>query len=387
MKRLAALLLAAAATPALAQHQHHAPAEPVEVTSHDHARHADHTDHADTGALSSDHETADHTSEAPPADSHSGQDHSGQDHAAHGQSVHGQSGRPPSEAPPASPPPAPPPHDAHAGHAMPHAPSQEAHAAHAGHAPGIPDPPVSPPSAAALSGPVHAADAIFGTPAMAAAREVVRREHGDIKSGTVLIDQLEAAFGNGDEHLAWKAEGWYGGDIDRLWVKTEGASGLGEKPEHVEVQALWSRALDPWWNLQTGIRHDFAGPDRTYAVLGIKGLAPYWFEIDGAVFLSHKGEVTARIEAEYDQRLTRKLILQPRAELDFSAQDVAELRQGSGLSTAELALRLRYQPIPEIAPYIGIGYERAFGDTARFRRAEGKEADGWNVLIGIRSWF
>src|SRR3546814_6562724 len=71
----------------------------------------------------------------------------------------------------------------------------------------------------------------------------------------------------------------------------------------------WCRSLDPWWNLQAGVRHDFrTGPDRSYAVLGVQGLAPYWFEVDGALFLSDKGDVTARFEAEYDQRLTQKLI-------------------------------------------------------------------------------
>lgn len=271
---------------------------------------------------------------------------------------------------------------------MPPAPAQEAHAAHAGHAPGVPDPPVSPPSAAASSGPVHAADAIFGASAMAPAREIVRKEHGDIKSGMILIDQLEATIGEGKDGFAWKAEGWYGGDINRLWVKTEGESRFGENPEHVEVQALWNRALDPWWNLQAGLRQDFGtGPDRTYAVLGVKGLAPYWFEIDGALFVSNKGDVTARIEAEYDQRLTRRLVLQPRAELNFAAQDVAELGIGSGLSTAELGLRLRYQFVPEFAPYVGVEYERALGGTADFRRSRDEGAGGWRFLIGVRSWF
>lgn len=343
------LLLATTATPAVAQHQDH----------------VQHQNHADPGEESTDHH-AHHATE-------------GEARAPH--AVHDQSDAPPP----------PPPADAHAGHAMSAPPSQDAHAAHAahaGHAPGIPDPPVSPPSAAALSGPVHAADAIFGTPAMASAREVVRKEHGDIKSGTILIDQLEATLGKGKDGFAWKADGWYGGDINRLWVKTEGESSFGKNPEHVEVQALWSHAIDPWWNLQAGVRQDFGtGPERTYAVLGVKGLAPYWFEIDGALFLSHKGDVTARIEAEYDQRLTRKLILQPRAELNFSAQDVVELGIGSGLSTAEAGLRLRYQFAPEFAPYVGVEYERALGDTANFRRAREENTGGWRILIGVRSWF
>lgn len=339
MRYLAAILLAATASPAVAQHQDHA--DPVEVPTDAHAHHATEVE-----------SPTPHT-------------------------THDQPDGPPS---PSS--------DAHGGHAMPPAPAQEAHAAYAGHAPGVPDPPVSPPSAAASSGPVHAADAIFGASAMAPAREIVRKEHGDIKSGMILIDQLEATIGEGKDGFAWKAEGWYGGDINRLWVKTEGESRFGENPEHVEVQALWNRALDPWWNLQAGLRQDFGtGPDRTYAVLGVKGLAPYWFEIDGALFVSNKGDVTARIEAEYDQRLTRRLVLQPRAELNFAAQDVAELGIGSGLSTAELGLRLRYQFVPEFAPYVGVEYERALGGTADFRRTQGEKLGGWNFLIGIRSWF
>ncbi|SCW83598.1 copper resistance protein B [Sphingobium faniae] len=280
------------------------------------------------------------------------------------------------------------PTDPHAGHQMPTAPAKDAHDAHVGHEPGIPDPPVAPPSAAALRGPDHAADAIFGAPAMSPAREIARKEHGDIKSGMILIDQLEAVIGKGKDGYAWNAQGWYGGDIDRFWVKTEGESRFGESLESAEVQALWSRALDPWWNLQAGIRQDFgAGPDRTYAVVGVQGLAPYWFEVDGALFLSDKGDVTARFEAEYDQRLTQKLILQPAIEFNLAAQDVPELGIGSGLSTAELGLRLRYQFVPEFAPYVGVKYERAFGDTADFRRARDEKAGGWHLLIGIRSWF
>src|SRR3546814_18558187 len=92
---------------------------------------------------------------------------------------------------------------------------------------------------------------------MALAREVVRKEHGDIKSGMIMIDQLEAVIGKGKDGYAWNAQGWYGGDIDRLWFKTEGESRFGESLESAEVQALWGRALDTWWNLQAGVRHDF----------------------------------------------------------------------------------------------------------------------------------
>jgi copper resistance protein B len=341
MKYLLGLFIAAVATPALAQHDHgaamqQAPADP-------------HAQHQMDDAAADPH--AGHVMPAMPAE----------------------------------------PTDPHAGHQMPAMPAMDAQApvdAHAGHEPDKADPPVGPPSAAAMSGPSHAADAIFGASAMAPAREIVRMEHGAITSSMILIDQLEALIGKGKDGYAWSAQGWYGGDIDRLWVKTEGESRFGERVESAEVQALWSHALDPWWNLQAGIRQDLrAGPDRTYAVVGIQGLAPYWFEVDGALFLSDKGDVTARIEAEYDLRLTQKLILQPAAEFNLSAQHVPELGIGSGLSTTEVGLRLRYQFVPEFAPYIGVKYERAYGDTADFRRAQDEKTGGWKFLVGIRSWF
>jgi copper resistance protein B len=119
----------------------------------------------------------------------------------------------------------------------------------------------------------------------------------------------------------------------------------------------------------------------------VQGLAPYWFEVDAAAFLSTKGDLTARVEAEYDQRITQRLILQPRVEFDLAAQDVPELGIGSGLSTAELGARLRYEFKPQFAPYVGVEYERAFGDTADFRRAEGEDVGGWSFLIGLRAWF
>ena len=252
----------------------------------------------------------------------------------------------------------------------------------------LPAPPVAPPPPGALSGPAHAADAVFGREAMAEARENLRREHGSIETYKVLIDQLEARIRSGRDGYFLNAEAWYGGDINKLWLKTEVEGDLGRKPDQAEVQALYSRAIDPWWNLQAGVRYDLhPDPERAYLVLGIEGLAPYWFEIDAAAFVSNKGDISARFEAEYDQRLTQKLILQPRVELDLFAQDVPEIGVGSGLSSAEAGFRLRYEITREFAPYVGVGYERAFGGTADFRRAAGDKAGGLNFLVGVRAWF
>lgn len=224
---------------------------------------------------------------------------------------------------------------------------------------------------------------------MAAARDALRATHGGMSAYRVGVDQLEVALRDGRDVYAWEdLHFWYGGDINRLRIKSEGEGAFGGSVERAEVQALWSRAISPFFDLQAGLRYDIRpDPERAYLVLGVQGLAPYWFEIDGAVFVSHRGELSARFEGEYDQRITQRLIVQPRVELDLSLQDVPQLGIGSGLSSAEAGLRLRYEFVPEFAPYVGVQYERAFGDTARFSRAAGHDVGGWSLLLGVRAWF
>jgi len=287
-----------------------------------------------------------------------------------------------------APPPAEQQADPHAGHSASPAPEQQADP-HAGHAPAphSPAPPAAPPPAEALTGPAHAADQVYGEAEMRRARAGMDAEHGDIVTSRFMIDRLEArtAHGGGYE---FDGQFWWGGDIDRLWLESEVEGELGERPGRVELQALWSHAIDPWFDLQLGLRHDFRpDPERSFLVAGVQGMAPYMFELDAALFLSHRGELTARIEGEYDWRLTQRLILQPALELDFSLQDVPELGLGSGVTSIEPSLRLRYEIVPEFAPYVGLSYERSLGRTAGFSRRAGEEPGAWSFVLGIRSWF
>ncbi|MCB2112984.1 MAG: copper resistance protein B [Parvularculaceae bacterium] len=225
--------------------------------------------------------------------------------------------------------------------------------------------------------------------ATAAVRAHMARHHGAGALSYVEGERLEFRAGDGDRMLLWDAQGFYGGDVSKFWVKTEGEYDLSADAfEDAEVQALYSRAIGAFWDLQAGLRHDFAPyEDRTYAVFGVQGLAPYLFEIDAAAFISGHGDVTARLEAEYELLLTQRLVLQPRAEINFAFQDVPELETGAGLSTVETGLRLRYEIIREFAPYIGVSWERSLGDTADYARAAGKDASAASFVAGIRFWF
>ena len=372
MKRLAWFLLAATVpAPALAQHEGHV--EATDASADEQGQPADpHAGHSMTPAPVPTPAPDPHAGHVMPAPADEAADAAPDPHAGHVM---------PSDAPPA---------DA----AVPESDEHAAHGAGAPTASTGPLPPAAPPPAAALSGPEDAADLFFPAGEMAAARAALLDEHGDLPVHRVLIDQLEARLGDGPDGYEWDVQAWYGGDIDKFWFKSEGDGELWNAPDQAEVQALWSRAIDPWFDVQLGVRQDFlrGGPDRTYLVAGVQGLAPYWFEVEATTFLSNKGEVMARVEGEYDLRLAQALILQPRLEADFALQNSPELRVGAGLSTGQIGARLRYELFPAggpavIAPYIGLSYERAFGRTARYYRAAGDDVGGWDLLVGVRTWF
>jgi copper resistance protein B len=266
-------------------------------------------------------------------------------------------------------------HDGHDMSSMPGM-AQTGTALPAGNAP-APPPPMN-----------HYADRTFPASGMNRARGVMMREQGGQTLYQIMFNVAELQARAGRNGYRWDGEAFVGGDINRLWLKSEGEGVFREGVESAEVQALYSRAIGPYFNLQAGVRHDFQpGPTRTYATVGFEGLAPYMFEVEGALFVRDKGDVLGRFEGYYDQRLTQRLILQPRVEFNLSAQDVPENRLGSGLTDAELGLRLRYEISRQFAPYVGVSYEAKTGRTADFARADGKDPTTTSFVTGVRFWF
>lgn len=233
----------------------------------------------------------------------------------------------------------------------------------------------------------HAAERFYSVEEMVAARRQLRREHGGAVVSNLMVDMAEFQFGDGETTFHWEGEGWIGGDMNRFVFKSEGEAG-DDDVESAEVQALYSRAVGPYFDFQAGVRYDIEPrPNRAYAVIGFEGVAPYWFETTGALFVSDEGEVSARFEGSYDARLTQRVILQARAELNFSADDIPELELGAGVTDVELGLRLRYDVTRNFAPYVGVIYEFKFGDTADYATAAGEDESGARLVFGVRARF
>lgn len=180
---------------------------------------------------------------------------------------------------------------------------------------------------------------------------------------------------------------WIGYDLNKLWLKVD-AEQVNSKTEGFELQALYSKAIVPYWDFQAGVRKDFnPKPSREWLVLGFNGLAPYFFEIDTALFIGDKGRLGLRLEAEYEILFSQKLILTPEISVNFHSKDDAQTSTGAGLTDTQLGLRLRYEFIREFAPYTGINWNKKYGQTADYTQANGGSVSDSQVVVGFRAWF
>ena len=199
----------------------------------------------------------------------------------------------------------------------------------------------------------------------------------------VLLNRLEAF----DDGLAWEGQAWIGTDTDKVWLRSEGER-VDDRTEAADLEVMYGRPISRWWDVVGGVRHDFKpGASQDWAAIGVVGIAPYKFEVEATAYIGASGRTAARIEAEYELLLTNRLVLQPLVEANFNGKDDAQRRVGSGLSTMEAGLRLRYEVQRKFAPYIGVVHERAFGETADFRVASGEGKSDTRIVAGVRVWF
>jgi len=212
-----------------------------------------------------------------------------------------------------------------------------------------------------------------------------------------LIDVLEyrpsTRSGESRNDYRWDIEGWYGGDYNRLWFKTEGQQDTAFKADYdVDFQLLYGRFIRKYYDLQMGGRvetQSFKGSNvtRGLGVIGIEGLVPYNYEFESSLFIDQNGAVSARLSFTKDLLLTQRLILQNRFETNAAIQRVEEFTTGSGLNNLEFGARLRYEIRREFAPYVGISLDKSFGETATLVSQEGGNPSQIRFVAGVRMWF
>lgn len=201
-------------------------------------------------------------------------------------------------------------------------------------------------------------------------------------------ETLERRFSRrGDDSTAYDLQAWYGTSYNKAVLKAEGDVAKG-KLEESRTELLWSRAATTYWDTQLGLRLDNGvGPSRQWLAFGVQGLAPYWFELEATAYVGSGGRTALRLNASYELLLTQRLILEPRAEMQFYGKDDPERHIGKGLAEASAGLRLRYEFSRQFAPYIGVERAGSFGRTADLVRADGGRAQQTRWVAGVRFWF
>jgi len=231
---------------------------------------------------------------------------------------------------------------------------------------------------------------VCGWPTIASAQDV---DHGGHTvhdrqvNFQILFDQLEWQFVHGEPGSRWDSRSWIGGDINRLWVKTEGDAVDGIL-DTAEAQVLFGRAISPWWDVVAGVRFDpRPSPSHTWLAIGVQGIAPQFLDVQATAFIGPSGHTAGRIEVEHELLFTQRLVMQTLVELSLSGKDDLDRGVGAGLSTGEIGFRFRYEIKREFAPYTGVVWHRKLFGTGDVARARGEDPGGWHVVAGLRWWM
>lgn len=207
----------------------------------------------------------------------------------------------------------------------------------------------------------------------------------------IKLEELEYRISDtGDDLFVWDGNGYVG--TDELKLRWDGDAEYDLNAHEfgsLSNQLSLATPISDFWDIKGGVRYTSPeGPDRWYAAVGLYGLAPQWFEVDTNFYISEKGKASADLDVQYQVLLTNYLILTPSAKIDAAFSSDPEIGVGSGVNGVELGLRLSYDVLDRaISPYIGVVYERKFGQTANFLQSEGEDPAAWNFVIGTKLMF
>lgn len=199
----------------------------------------------------------------------------------------------------------------------------------------------------------------------------------------VLMDQLEYVPGAVGRPIEIDGLAWYGGAYNRVWVRALGEQSTRSREGEAEVQLLYGQLVDPFWDAVAGLSAERAwgtqGPRRVQLAVGLIGLVPYRFEFEPTLFVSHRGELSARLEAAYQVLITQRLVAEPEFEVNLALQSVPKYDVERGLNDYEMGVRLRYEFRRELAPYVGWSRSRRAG-------SEGGTGPEDRLVLGVRLW-
>ena len=207
---------------------------------------------------------------------------------------------------------------------------------------------------------------------------------------TKWMSEFELSNEDGSTLAEWDIDVWSGRDLTKVWLKSSGEYHDSEL-ESVVLELSLSQAVSPYWDRQYGVRHD-PKPDpmdrtRSWLSFGYIGTAPYFIDVDARLFVGEYSSSQLLIEMEREFMLTQRWVLTSELDIVANGNTNEEFTEGSGLSRAEIELRLGYEPSRRLQPFLSLTHEQTFGRTRDLIRATGDDSDTTRFSLGIEMWF
>ena len=215
-------------------------------------------------------------------------------------------------------------------------------------------------------------------------------EHGGQIYQTTKFSNEWIVDKDGKGSLGSSFETLIGTDENRMFVEANMNKAESNDPNY-DVSALYSRNVAPFWDVQAGVRYsedkNNRNSNRIDGVIGLLGLAPYFFETKAYLYGGENNFWGASFEFDRDLLLTQKLITQPYIAADIVLNDNSDFAAKSGLSELKTGIKTRYEINKRIRPFVDVAYQYEKGQKlTTFQEATDSEK-GWLYGAGIELVF
>lgn len=195
---------------------------------------------------------------------------------------------------------------------------------------------------------------------------------------------------DGNGSLGSSFETLIGTDENRVFIEANMNRPDSNDPNY-DVSALYSRNVAPFWDVQAGVRYsedkNNFNSNRIDGVIGILGLAPYFFETKAYLYAGENNFWGASFDFDRDLLLTQKLITQPYIEADIVFNDNSDFASKTGLSELKTGIKTRYEVTKRIRPFVDVAYQYEKGQKSTIFQEATNSEKGWLYGAGIELVF
>lgn len=202
------------------------------------------------------------------------------------------------------------------------------------------------------------------------------------------VDLFELHVGDGDEHFTFDSALSAGSDTDRFEMRASGGSDVGPLIDNVQLEALYVHNVSDKFTLLAGYRQDVReGEDLSHGSLAAV-LAPVdWLELEHFFYLSERGDLTGSGQVLGSFPLSESVTFEPRLNVNWAAQDIAQEDSGHGVTDIQAAVRVRKTVVQHVEVYAGAIHERLLGKTRAIAVANGDRGSINRAIVGLALRF